>query len=58
MNSYYQYFFLQDKIKNLEETNETLGDTAKSLRALLESEREQNAKNQDLVRVLLLCLLL
>uniref|UniRef100_A0A480LWY8 Transport and Golgi organization protein 1 homolog n=1 Tax=Sus scrofa TaxID=9823 RepID=A0A480LWY8_PIG len=39
----------KDKIKNLEETNETLGDTAKSLRALLESEREQNAKNQDLI---------
>uniref|UniRef100_A0A8C2RVB0 Nuclear pore complex interacting protein N-terminal domain-containing protein n=1 Tax=Capra hircus TaxID=9925 RepID=A0A8C2RVB0_CAPHI len=44
----------KDKIKNLEETNEILGDTAKSLRAMLESEREQNAKNQDLVRVLLL----
>lgn len=44
----------KDKIKSLEETNEILGDTAKSLRAMLESEREQNAKNQDLVRVLLL----
>ncbi|XP_043779689.1 transport and Golgi organization protein 1 homolog isoform X2 [Cervus elaphus] len=39
----------KDKIKNLEETNEILGDTAKSLRAMLESEREQNAKNQDLI---------
>ncbi|KAM9107386.1 transport and Golgi organization protein 1 homolog isoform 2-T2 [Megaptera novaeangliae] len=39
----------KDKIKNLEETNEILGDTAKRLRAMLESEREQNAKNQDLI---------
>lgn len=39
----------KDKIKSLEETNEILGDTAKSLRAMLESEREQNAKNQDLI---------
>uniref|UniRef100_A0A8C9AZY2 Transport and Golgi organization protein 1 homolog n=1 Tax=Phocoena sinus TaxID=42100 RepID=A0A8C9AZY2_PHOSS len=39
----------KDKIKNLEETNEILGDRAKSLRAMLESEREQNAKNQDLI---------
>ncbi|KAB1258676.1 Transport and Golgi organization protein 1-like protein [Camelus dromedarius] len=44
----------KDKIKSLEETNEILDDTAKSLRAMLESEREQNAKNEDLVRVLLL----
>ncbi|XP_057584048.1 transport and Golgi organization protein 1 homolog isoform X2 [Hippopotamus amphibius kiboko] len=39
----------KDKIKNLEETNEILGDTAKSLHAMLESEREQNARNQDLI---------
>uniref|UniRef100_A0A8C3WTY3 Transport and Golgi organization protein 1 homolog n=1 Tax=Catagonus wagneri TaxID=51154 RepID=A0A8C3WTY3_9CETA len=39
----------KDKIKSLEETNEILGDTAKNLRAMLESEREQNAKNQDLI---------
>ncbi|XP_026978046.1 transport and Golgi organization protein 1 homolog isoform X2 [Sagmatias obliquidens] len=39
----------KDKIKNLEETNEILGDRAKSLCAMLESEREQNAKNQDLI---------
>ncbi|XP_077014043.1 transport and Golgi organization protein 1 homolog isoform X2 [Tamandua tetradactyla] len=39
----------KDKIKRLEETNEILGDTAKNLRSMLESEREQNAKNQDLI---------
>uniref|UniRef100_A0A673TNH2 MIA SH3 domain ER export factor 3 n=2 Tax=Suricata suricatta TaxID=37032 RepID=A0A673TNH2_SURSU len=39
----------KDKIKKLEETNEILGDTAKNLRVMLESEREQNAKNQDLI---------
>ncbi|XP_037679279.1 transport and Golgi organization protein 1 homolog isoform X5 [Choloepus didactylus] len=39
----------KDKIKRLEETNEILGDTAKNLRVMLESEREQNAKNQDLI---------
>ncbi|XP_032322528.1 transport and Golgi organization protein 1 homolog isoform X1 [Camelus ferus] len=39
----------KDKIKSLEETNEILDDTAKSLRAMLESEREQNAKNEDLI---------
>lgn len=39
----------KDKIKVLEETNVSLGDKAKSLRLQLESEREQNAKNQDLI---------
>ncbi|XP_025783600.1 transport and Golgi organization protein 1 homolog isoform X1 [Puma concolor] len=39
----------KDKIKKLEETNELLDDTAKNLRVMLESEREQNAKNQDLI---------
>ncbi|XP_008821976.1 transport and Golgi organization protein 1 homolog isoform X3 [Nannospalax galili] len=39
----------KDKIKTLEETNEILGDKAKSLRLLLDSEREQNIKNQDLI---------
>ncbi|KAM8897088.1 transport and Golgi organization protein 1 homolog isoform 6-T6 [Lycaon pictus] len=39
----------KDKIKKLEETNEILGDTAKNLRVMLESEREQNAKNQGLI---------
>uniref|UniRef100_A0A8C0RQ91 MIA SH3 domain ER export factor 3 n=1 Tax=Canis lupus familiaris TaxID=9615 RepID=A0A8C0RQ91_CANLF len=39
----------KDKIKKLEETNEILDDTAKNLRVMLESEREQNAKNQDLI---------
>ncbi|XP_034369470.2 transport and Golgi organization protein 1 homolog isoform X4 [Arvicanthis niloticus] len=39
----------KDKIKVLEETNISLGDKAKSLRLQLESEREQNVKNQDLI---------
>ncbi|EDL13091.1 melanoma inhibitory activity 3 [Mus musculus] len=39
----------KDKIKILEETNVSLGDKAKSLRLQLESEREQNVKNQDLI---------
>ncbi|XP_052056029.1 transport and Golgi organization protein 1 homolog isoform X1 [Apodemus sylvaticus] len=39
----------KDKIKVLEETNVSLGDKAKSLRLQLESEREQNIKNQDLI---------
>ncbi|XP_069340592.1 transport and Golgi organization protein 1 homolog isoform X2 [Eulemur rufifrons] len=39
----------KDKIKRLEETNESLDDTAKNLRVMLESEREQNVKNQDLI---------
>ncbi|KAF5914060.1 hypothetical protein HPG69_010219 [Diceros bicornis minor] len=39
----------KDKIKNLEETNGILDETAKSLHVMLESEREQNAKNQDLI---------
>uniref|UniRef100_A0A9L0K5B8 Transport and Golgi organization protein 1 homolog n=1 Tax=Equus asinus TaxID=9793 RepID=A0A9L0K5B8_EQUAS len=41
----------KDKIKNLEETNGILDETAKNLHVMLESEREQIAKNQDLVRV-------
>lgn len=54
MTSHYyssQCHFLQDRIKELEETKENLNDTAKNLRLLLESEREQNARNEDLVRV-------
>ncbi|XP_047560224.1 transport and Golgi organization protein 1 homolog isoform X5 [Lutra lutra] len=39
----------KDTIKKLEETNEILDDTAKNLRVMLESEREQNVKNQDLI---------
>nr|XP_019611914.1 PREDICTED: melanoma inhibitory activity protein 3 isoform X1 [Rhinolophus sinicus] len=39
----------KDKIKKLEETNESLNDTAKSLRVMLDSEREQNSQNQDLI---------
>ena len=44
------FVFVEDKIKILEETNVSLGDKAKSLRLQFESEREQNVKNQDLVR--------
>ncbi|XP_042114697.2 transport and Golgi organization protein 1 homolog isoform X3 [Peromyscus maniculatus bairdii] len=39
----------KDKIRVLEETNEILGDKAKSLHLMLESEREQNVKNQGLI---------
>ncbi|XP_035136535.2 transport and Golgi organization protein 1 homolog isoform X3 [Callithrix jacchus] len=39
----------KDKIKTLEKNSEILGDTAKNLRVMLESEREQNVKNQDLI---------
>uniref|UniRef100_A0A9L0JVL4 SH3 domain-containing protein n=1 Tax=Equus asinus TaxID=9793 RepID=A0A9L0JVL4_EQUAS len=39
----------KDKIKNLEETNGILDETAKNLHVMLESEREQIAKNQDLI---------
>ncbi|XP_036058957.1 transport and Golgi organization protein 1 homolog isoform X1 [Onychomys torridus] len=39
----------KDKIRALEETNEILGDKAKSLHLMLESEREQNVKNQGLI---------
>jgi len=41
-------------MKLLEKANELLDERAKSLHVMLESEREQKAKNQDLVRVLLL----
>ncbi|XP_045674326.1 transport and Golgi organization protein 1 homolog isoform X2 [Phyllostomus hastatus] len=39
----------KDKIKELEEAKENLNDKAKSLRLMLDSEREQNAKNEDLI---------
>ncbi|XP_032174277.1 transport and Golgi organization protein 1 homolog isoform X8 [Mustela erminea] len=39
----------KDTIKKLEETNGILDNTAKNLRVMLESEREQNVKNQDLI---------
>ncbi|XP_036984248.2 transport and Golgi organization protein 1 homolog isoform X2 [Artibeus jamaicensis] len=39
----------KDKIKELEEAKESLNDKAKNLRLMLESEREQNAKNEDLI---------
>ncbi|XP_062066368.1 transport and Golgi organization protein 1 homolog isoform X3 [Lepus europaeus] len=39
----------KDKIKRLEESNQILDDTAKNLRVMLESEREQNVMNQDLI---------
>ncbi|XP_036925436.1 transport and Golgi organization protein 1 homolog isoform X4 [Sturnira hondurensis] len=40
----------KDKIKELEEAKESLNDKAKNLRLMLESEREQNAKNEDLIQ--------
>ncbi|XP_076964632.1 transport and Golgi organization protein 1 homolog [Callospermophilus lateralis] len=39
----------KDKIKLLEKAKEFLDERAKSLHVLLESEREQNAKNHDLI---------
>ncbi|XP_012921969.1 melanoma inhibitory activity protein 3 isoform X1 [Heterocephalus glaber] len=39
----------KDKIKVLEGNSEILGDTAKNLRVMLESEQEKNVKNQDLI---------
>ncbi|KAM8816782.1 transport and Golgi organization protein 1 homolog isoform 2-T2 [Rhynchonycteris naso] len=39
----------KDKIKELEEAKEKLSDNAKNLRLMLESEREQNAKKEDLI---------
>ncbi|XP_038204421.1 transport and Golgi organization protein 1 homolog isoform X1 [Arvicola amphibius] len=39
----------KDKIKVLEEANEILSDKAKSLHLMLESEREQNVKNQGVI---------
>ncbi|CAH6789622.1 AABR07021988.1 [Phodopus roborovskii] len=39
----------KDKIKELEETNKILGDKVKSLHLMLESQREQSAKNQGLI---------
>ncbi|MBZ3882242.1 Melanoma inhibitory activity protein 3 [Sciurus carolinensis] len=43
----------KDKIKLLEETNEILEDRAKSLHVVLESQREQNVNNEDLVQIAL-----
>lgn len=43
------FVFVKDKIKVLEESNKILGDKAKSLHLMLESEREQSTKDQDLV---------
>ncbi|XP_077650790.1 transport and Golgi organization protein 1 homolog isoform X2 [Urocitellus parryii] len=39
----------KDEMKLLEKANELLDERAKSLHVMLESEREQNAKNQDLI---------
>ncbi|KAM4797563.1 transport and Golgi organization protein 1 homolog isoform 1-T5 [Urocitellus parryii] len=39
----------KDEMKLLEKANELLDERAKSLLVMLESEREQNAKNQDLI---------
>ncbi|XP_062969510.1 transport and Golgi organization protein 1 homolog [Cynocephalus volans] len=38
-----------DKIKTLEKTSKILDDTAKSLRVMLEHEREHTVRNQDLI---------
>ncbi|XP_006894611.1 PREDICTED: melanoma inhibitory activity protein 3 [Elephantulus edwardii] len=39
----------EDKIKELQETNQFLDGKAESLRVMLESERELNVKNQDMI---------
>ncbi|XP_077892246.1 transport and Golgi organization protein 1 homolog [Ictidomys tridecemlineatus] len=39
----------KDKMKLLEKANELLDERAKSLHVMLESEKEQKAKNQDLI---------
>ncbi|MBZ3881869.1 Melanoma inhibitory activity protein 3 [Sciurus carolinensis] len=46
-------FEQKNKIKLLEETNEILEDRVKSLHVVLESEREQNVNNEDLVQIAL-----
>ncbi|XP_077893061.1 transport and Golgi organization protein 1 homolog isoform X2 [Ictidomys tridecemlineatus] len=43
----------KDKMKLLEKAKELLDEGAKSLHVMLESEREQKAKNQDLLQILL-----
>ncbi|XP_074078822.1 transport and Golgi organization protein 1 homolog isoform X3 [Macrotis lagotis] len=40
---------LKDKIRGLEETNQKLDDKVKNLRSLLETEKEQNIKKQDMI---------
>lgn len=39
----------KDKIKIFEKNNEILGDVVKNFCVMLELEREQNVKNQDLI---------
>nr|XP_020016007.1 melanoma inhibitory activity protein 3 isoform X1 [Castor canadensis] len=39
----------KDKVKELEETNRILREKAKSLHIMLESQREQNIKTQDMI---------
>ncbi|XP_007481495.2 transport and Golgi organization protein 1 homolog isoform X2 [Monodelphis domestica] len=40
---------LKDTIKGLEETNQKLDDKVKNLHSLLETEKEQNVKKQDMI---------
>ncbi|XP_027726514.1 transport and Golgi organization protein 1 homolog [Vombatus ursinus] len=40
---------LKDKIRGLEETNQKLDDKVKNLNSLLETEKEQNVKKQDMI---------
>ncbi|XP_043857095.1 transport and Golgi organization protein 1 homolog isoform X2 [Dromiciops gliroides] len=40
---------LKDKIRGLEETNQKMDDKVKNLHSLLEFEKEQNAKKQDMI---------
>nr|XP_020837868.1 melanoma inhibitory activity protein 3 isoform X2 [Phascolarctos cinereus] len=40
---------LKDKMRGLEETNQKLGDKVKNLHSLLETEKEQNVKKQDMI---------
>jgi hypothetical protein len=45
-------------VKELEETNRILREKAKSLHIMLESQREQNIKTQDMVRVSLVIIII
>ncbi|XP_036610025.1 transport and Golgi organization protein 1 homolog isoform X7 [Trichosurus vulpecula] len=40
---------LKEKIRRLEETNQKLGDKVKNIHSLLETEKEQNVKKQDMI---------
>ena len=47
----FQYIFLKENIKKVEEINENLKDSLHCNQALLQAEREKNIKNVDMVRV-------